>query len=302
MNKDIYNINTFKTIIANVPGKRIQSLFHYLQSSKAIQDTIDILKLPTILHLFLLFITFLLFDISPKKIFFGIGVLIYLFVVYHLIAFFLKPPPERVFAVMYMATCMSPFLIHINEQGKSIADYIKISYAPVLVILLSLYPIQKILRDTRYTLWHLWKNNQSVKNELMPFSAAVEQLSRQIGGNEKLLVSWGAAFPFERIKPFEDISYLSRLSIFSLGAGQQSPEAERVLKKHRITDLYTAIAERPDVYLLIGSYYKRKELELYRNYMREHYGKEVVYQELPNPLAPFNRSLLFKVSFALSPQ
>ncbi len=297
MEKNLYNTEAFRKIVAHTPTKNLHHLSNYLQYSKTFQDTIDILRLPIILHLVLFFVVFAISDISPKKLIFYVGVIAYLFVMYHLIAFFLKPPPERVFIVMYMATCISPYIIHMNERGKGLADYIKIPYAFVFVILISLYPIRKILRNTRYTLLHRWKNYQESKATQIPFRTAVIQLAQQIGGNKSLLVSWGAAFPFESIKPFEDISYLKQLNIFSLGWGQQLPASERMLQKFQITDLYTAIAERPDVYLLLRSY-QLKELELYRNYMREHYGKEVEWQQLHNPLAAFNGSSLFKISFA----
>lgn len=140
--------------------------------------------------------------------------------------------------------------------------------------------------------WTQYENSNYQREALQ---SAIENLKSRL--NVKLLISWGAAFPADYIKPFEDISYLKRIHIFSLGTHQLTPEARVVLRKLSISDLYMAIAERPDVYLLIGRRYNFMETKWYETYMIEHYGKQIQWQEIDSPFNQLNGSKLFKASF-----
>ncbi|MDW8211106.1 MAG: hypothetical protein RMJ44_08465, partial [Cytophagales bacterium] len=89
--------------------------------------------------------------------------------------------------------------------------------------------------------------------------------------------------------------YLNTIKIFSLGTYQQLPENQELLSKLNITDLYLAICEQPDIYVLILKRFADKYPILYQTYMKEHYKKNIIYQFLPDP---FPNAVLVKFSIA----
>lgn len=92
---------------------------------------------------------------------------------------------------------------------------------------------------------------------------------------KNLYVSWANSFPFEWAAPFENINYLKDLHLFLLGSIQRTPIADQNLQKNGINNLYQAIAEKENVFLLIRQDYLQQWLGLLNNYMQEHYKKAI---------------------------
>ncbi|MCS7029793.1 MAG: hypothetical protein NZ519_13620 [Bacteroidia bacterium] len=291
LDSTIYNKSNFLKIINLIPKKKINSLFNFIASNYKHLIS-EILSLPVMWALLLIYLSVILYEASYIKFFFLVITLLYFFLLYLLISFFYRVPPERVFIVMDAATAIIPFAINIIHSANSLFERVNNFYIRVLLVVISFYPVQKILRDTRYTIVYTWGNFK--KSDKQPLKEIVEELAAQYP-NMKLLVSWAAAFPYEMIEPFKDTSYLNTIKIFSLGTYQQLPENQELLSKLNITDLYLAICEQPDIYVLILKRFADKYPILYQTYMKEHYKKNIIYQFLPDP---FPNAVLVKFSIA----
>jgi hypothetical protein len=92
---------------------------------------------------------------------------------------------------------------------------------------------------------------------------------------DRLYVAWAGHFPYERILPLESPATLARLRLYSLGWPQRSPVADRMLGAFGITDLFSALCGRDDVFL-IAERGSPPPLEVYG---RERYGREVRFEE-----------------------
>lgn len=89
---------------------------------------------------------------------------------------------------------------------------------------------------------------------------------------DQLYVVWGGCYPFEMLLGEADFQSLRALKMLATGFCCQSPVSDARLAEFGITDLYRAMWERPDVFVIGGP-----ELnDLFANYVREHYGKRVV--------------------------
>lgn len=116
--------------------------------------------------------------------------------------------------------------------------------------------------------------------------AAVAELAPR---PDELYVPWGSAFPYELIHPDESLDYLRNLKLLSIGAAMRTPTINQRMAQFEIGDLYRALYERPNVWLLAS----RERLALFREYVREHYGTDVaVERERVIPIGRFRGQML----------
>jgi hypothetical protein len=87
---------------------------------------------------------------------------------------------------------------------------------------------------------------------------------------DRLYVAWSTAFPYRYVLPLEDTGYLKDLRLFSLGWPQRSPIADRMLRSFGVSDVYTALLVRPDIFLIA----QPARLPLLETYGRERCGIE----------------------------
>ncbi|MCS6967820.1 MAG: hypothetical protein NZM39_04495 [Bernardetiaceae bacterium] len=284
-NEKLYNIEKFDQMAKYVPRKKVYEVIDFMLSDEVIQFLRQMAKEPLILCFFFLYIGILLHSFSLKNFIALLGSFAYLIIVYLMVSLFLRQPPFRTFIIMYLATCMFPFVvIGQNNALRNTANMIS-SITSAIGIFIIVYASLLSYKLAKGFYQQKILNGKSLQ-------ASIDDLLQKYP-NMKLLVSWGAAFPYEAIKPFEDISYMKKIKILGLGTGQQSKEVKELLKSIGIFDLYLAIAERKDVYLLV---FFGWELQLYKNYMWEHYQKTVEMKFLPNPLEKIKNSKLVKVS------
>jgi hypothetical protein len=86
---------------------------------------------------------------------------------------------------------------------------------------------------------------------------------------DKLFVLWREWFPLENVVyPFESTAALRDFRCLSLSTLLQTPFTDRRLDDYRIRDVYMAICERPDVYVIAMD----KLIILYASYMKQHYN------------------------------
>jgi hypothetical protein len=88
----------------------------------------------------------------------------------------------------------------------------------------------------------------------------------------RLYVPWGALLHYELIHPDDNLEDLRHLKLLPIGAGLRTPTTNQRMAEFKISDLYLAICERDDVWLVAT----RDWVDVYRVYMREHYGIDVV--------------------------
>jgi hypothetical protein len=89
-----------------------------------------------------------------------------------------------------------------------------------------------------------------------------------------LYVIWADALRFEDLAPFGDLHFLDNLHGFWLSWYERSPASLAQLGRFGIADLYTALATREDVWMLMSEAQNAiGYAAYYRIYMQEHYGR-----------------------------
>lgn len=279
--KKVYNEKSFDRIVSYIPRKKVHEILYFIFNKENLNTVLSAFSHPFINSFTLFIVAFGIFYPSVRNIFFLTSVFLYFWLVYYLVAFFLKAPPERVWIPMLLTSYMVSYAFHVNFTEQSIVSKFKSGYIKLIFLIFSLYPLQKITVHIYETIKQF--SVEFAKSDRQPLKEAIEKFVVQYP-NAKLIVSWREAFPVEVVKPFEkDISYLKRIKIFFLGSSQQSPELKEILSNLNISDLYLAISERKDVYVLILKRFSDLHPILYQTYMQEHYGKNVTWQFLPNP-------------------
>jgi hypothetical protein len=94
---------------------------------------------------------------------------------------------------------------------------------------------------------------------------------------EKLFVCWAAAFPYEAMRTFDSMQSIADLRLLVVGWPQRTSHYRAMKDQFQIGDLAQAIFHRRDVHLIGDPY----ALELYQEYVREHYGAELVFDVCP---------------------
>jgi len=91
---------------------------------------------------------------------------------------------------------------------------------------------------------------------------------------QHLYVIWADALRFEDLAPFGTLDFLDNLHGFWLSWYERSPASLAQLARFGIADLYTALATRQDVWMLMSEAHNTiGYAAYYRIYMQEHYGR-----------------------------
>lgn len=144
--------------------------------------------------------------------------------------------------------------VDVDKKVKEFADaYKKLFYAvSCFFMIYHLFIIVNITID----------NNRNRKNEMLKY-AELENL-----GDEALIVNWGgSSINSEHIDPFSSIEDMPEINYLGLGWSTFSPYYISVLDKYDIDDLYLAIFQDKNVYLVANQSYIKYLLI----YMQEHY-------------------------------
>jgi hypothetical protein len=93
--------------------------------------------------------------------------------------------------------------------------------------------------------------------------------------SDKLYVAWREQFPFEHlVVPLQDPTILRNFRCLSLSCVLDTPFTERRLRDFNIDDIYKAVWERPDVFLVSH----QKLLDFFERYVRLHYKTELTFR------------------------
>jgi hypothetical protein len=231
----------------NVKQKASESIYYFVYILKNRYAEFSII-------LFMILMMFC--DKSKYKI-----ILVTLFVIVSLIilmVFFLKPPPERVFFPMLEYLCLLPllFITPTNETsvGKFIWQYFNPHYLLLVIILLFAHKVNL-----------LYKNSIRLR-------AGNEQLRKlvsKIPTEGRTYVSWGGAFISNNILPFENKDYLRGINVVV-----SMPQPFNFNVDAYPMDLIT----NPNTYLIVNTAYGM-DINLYIQYMKEHYNKEIIVKD-----------------------
>ncbi len=217
------------------------------------------------LHILLnfVFITLLiLFFIQRKGLYIWLGVFftIGLLAVYSIV--FMKPFTDYIWRYIWLF-CWAPFFIYRLE----LPDTKKIKVLSIAMlsmgILISGYTISKYIKQSA----QITQNNWWMGYELNQLKSIQ---------NTTFLV-FGSALPWEFMDPWMNIEELEDVPIFVFGSAQQTLLAKDILspKPKNLAELLC-----DENYTLINNHAAHIRLNLLQTYMREHYQKKMVFQEI----------------------
>jgi hypothetical protein len=94
--------------------------------------------------------------------------------------------------------------------------------------------------------------------------------------NDELYVLWREQFPYEAlVRPLDDLRYLATHKGLSLSTVLATPFADRRLREFQIDDLYRAIYQRGDVFLVSNPLLN----EYFTSYVAAHDGVQVSFTQ-----------------------
>ncbi len=270
MDKEIYSAKNFETVLS-------------ILENEMNTDEIDtyiwdyIYKQPIVnraMMIALFFVVFL-FIKTDDKILLGIHIgfvlLAYLGIHYLLwtLHYLYKQAPPHVYTSAYVFLATLPlFLMHEKTSFNPFKSGFEVRsvVAAVLGLLVFYYGSQG-----HKELSLLSKNAKANAKNLTQVVKAMNPTP------DNLFVVWASSFPYESISPFSDLDFMRPLNLFSLGSIQRTPIADAVLDKFDLKNIYTAIPEKKNIYLIIRQDYQQQYnwTGIYNQYMYEHYQKQI---------------------------
>ena len=120
--------------------------------------------------------------------------------------------------------------------------------------------------------------NDANRQDQQSYARLIDDLTSDFAqsGQQPVFVVWGAAFPYEWTPLFSDNRALSHLPIINLGWSTHSPLYRQSLKRHSIENIYQALYERPDVYLIAWN----DALPLLVTFVEEHFGETIMIESI----------------------
>lgn len=137
------------------------------------------------------------------------------------------------------------------------------------------------------------------KNKIIEYQDIFKYLP---DGKDKLIFIWDSSLPLQWLQPFDNYSRFKNRSIISGGWTQRTPHDLILLKKFNANNIYTALYENNNIYLIAIPQYT----ELLQIFMKEHYSKNVSFESLHNfkfTYFPYNdtKTQLYKVKLKNTP-
>ncbi len=95
-------------------------------------------------------------------------------------------------------------------------------------------------------------------------------------GKNNLVFIWDSSLPLQWMHPFDNYSRFKNRSVMSGGWTQRTPHDLLLLKRFNINNIYTALYENKNFYLIALPQYT----ELLQIFMKEHYNKDIYFESL----------------------
>jgi hypothetical protein len=102
--------------------------------------------------------------------------------------------------------------------------------------------------------------------------------------DDQLYVVWGACFPFECLRVFDNFEFARNFHMIVLAVGQRSPDTAAMMEHFKVRDLARDLVDNPKFFLICRPY----EEGLYKTLVKERYGMEVEFETtFKSALDPF---------------
>ncbi|MBN1291786.1 MAG: hypothetical protein JXB48_08090 [Candidatus Latescibacteria bacterium] len=183
----------------------------------------------------------------------GSTFLMVIFVAFYMILY-LKLPDRVYFPMFSLFVTVSLFLSDRDMSFKP--RFVNALRIVLFVIIVMTFP---------GSLSEQYKNGKfiALKNKYLK-----QELAAINPNKNQLFYTWGAIFPHQYVLPFDNIEYLSNFKLIGLSSILHTPFTKRRMEEFGITDLYTGLYEKDNVFLIANS----ELLPHYIEYIREHYG------------------------------
>jgi len=103
-------------------------------------------------------------------------------------------------------------------------------------------------------------------------------LIKALSGEDKLYVIWGHAMNSENTGPFVNLKELEKFNRVDANWTVFSPTYYRMLEKFQIRDVYKALYEKDNVYLIALN--DRFFLTYLQIFIKEHYNEDILFEPL----------------------
>ncbi len=266
MEDDLYRADSLNSVISKAPKyRRAKSPVQALGMFKRILTSPFAQHCWVVVLACLVFLRFRVVTLFKIGLCMGVATTL-LFLVFY--AF--KPPPPRVYMPMFASLGLVALLVLRDRHAISLRPLHRVRLLGVMVVGFL------VLADASRVILAQYTNASSHRRHSEGLKSAMSRLDPH---RDQLYVSWGASYPWEFISPFDDLRFLQGFTTFQLGTAQRTPVARKILEQYAIENVYTALVERENVFLVLGP--KRAErLRIYKLYMIEHYGKKVTASEV----------------------
>jgi len=109
-------------------------------------------------------------------------------------------------------------------------------------------------------------------------SSEYARITEELSHKEKIYVVWGNALNMEDMGPLSAPEKLKNFNIITSGWLTHSPYYYFLLKKFEITDIYRALYEKDNVFLICRN--DQEMLKLLQFYIKEHYNQDVLFRPI----------------------
>lgn len=178
----------------------------------------------------------------------------------------LKSPTRVVFPLIYFASAVALFLVDKDFDLPSIKSWSRIRLFGVLAVFAVLVVF------SGYSVARSLNKSKTGALESKSLQTSIDQLRLQ---EDELFVIWGSSFPFEKIRPFDDLRILKGMNIIFVSAFDNTSLFDNARKRFGIKNLYIDLYEKDKVYLVADPVKDRYDPDIYRQFCFEHYGAQV---------------------------
>lgn len=181
---------------------------------------------------------------------------------------FLKPPPDWVYYPMLWFVALLPLLLF---DSKRIVRLQKMGaarrIAGAIAVLLA------IVVGVRATSTYHDESATNVRNQ-RAYRSVIEQMAPR---HDQLYFAWTGAAAWQFMPPFGGLELVENL----VAPDSRPDQSTKVVLRHfGIDDIYVALADNDNVFLLLHAGRGEMALPHYRRYMLEHYGLDVRWRRL----------------------
>lgn len=260
--EQLFSAEKIEYVAANLPAYRSD-----LSASSILQTLLSCLENPVIWPCLFAIVTFFVFRRKQVPIVYFVSLLGIAIGAAVLLIVAMKLPARIYFCIAAYLALVFSFNINASHfkllKPISVAAYVKNS---TLLLLLIVLPFLAFAAN--------WKRTCMLEEKNAHLQAMLSRLKPQ---KDQLFIVLASAFPYEAIKPFDDLStHFTNFNLLSLSCQNGTPIFRQRLKEFGIVDPYRALIERrSQIFLVLSQTHSTAVLD---EYYSEHYGLKVNYE------------------------